>query len=668
MNDLYKSARHYAFAYVTATSAGLVLVILFTGILSAAFLAPNAKAPLFWTLLAHVGTAIIATFLTIKIGNLPTGPQNELAKQRSAAIYVFTNAAGTLGSLTSNFAESIEFLKPANYNGITYFLEPIFQDQPKALFAAYIVYLVFLSSLALVSIISGAKLLSETHQEDENKIRLAISDSTLILALWILVGITWDDIPFGSREAATTSSVIFYIIMFFVTAWLFSKWACSVVVCIISAAVGGITNAGKFFADPNIKRLAFFWLKIILIGLASATAALLFGVTVVVYIVDNTSEFLKSSADQVFDFYTNLFRFLFRSMIEVAIFVLAMFGLIFLRIVAQATWKSLKLVFQYAQSWAARFPGHVDAFVAKRLRDIDRIKAALSATALPRFKFSIPNANPIRIPNIAALLCPAIHPLTILAERCATIIYKNKYRLMILVAGYFIFNLPIWHSDDDKPYASTQEHTTTESAELAPREALAPKASSLPPLEAFQTSPKSICTVYPGSVDWAYGRDDKFEISVENCALNADLKTTNSAVIFVAVASTGVNAKLETNRAYDRGLSLTNFANKRLPHEVQLYLLEMGMAKTSRPYTGMSRILGYVSGERPAVATQFTPVPENSVFNSADVARELDELLRYSRASQNFTDCRLLQVERALEGEVALREVEGFNCGESSPF
>ena len=137
----------------------------------------------------------------------------------------------------------------------------------------------------------------------------------------------------------------------------------------------------------------------------------------------------------------------------------------------------------------------------------------------------------------------------------------------------------------------------------------------------------------------------------------------NVALVVVGVSSLGPNAQLERQRAFERGRALAVWAATRSDDAVQVYVLNLGMAKRTRAFRNVGYLFGSLRGERPVPALMLSPDPIGASFGRIDVQFALDRELDRTAMLTNFTDCTLFRVDQHQSFDSMLVGDTGFQCG-----
>jgi hypothetical protein len=653
-------------AFTVATGFALGAITFVIDSLAVMSGATALQAPVFTTLLAvTLASGLIGAITTRK-----TSAPSELAEQKGNAAFVFSNSTGTFVTLVSAIAESLRKGKPVEHTGVQFFLDSLHVTDPSQLLWSYVGVLGFLAILSLPLVVIGSTTLAQ-NSVTPSGLKLVRECSVGLLCFGLAAGTPWDAIPYGAEEAANIWRSFWIALGLLVGVIAITKAISTSVGALISFLAWGVVHLGKNLYSLAISARLRIALRQFAVGAVWVVAG--WGISwATLRVVALIADALSAPTDQQSDLYRHLFAALATSAAAAGAALLIVATVIF----GVLTWGDIrKRVAVAHRSFAQMLKSAVIAFVsvfvgfrirlwkwlaaASRLK-LKPIRLKLSKFAWPSFKkplltklSRIPSALFGSVAKQGRLFGSRLIPRNPLTKRALA------GAAVVVFAASFVPRpaLPLIAVDLTLPPPPIVE------LQIEPVEFDPPPSPSTPTRQGIDIYPASFCELPPGSIDWVFERNDKFEVQLRRCRLPRDIRLGQGALVVIGLSSPEGEPEEENQRALSRGVELAQWMSSRASEDLNLYILNLGVGRRTLPLRAYRDLLGDVEGKRPAAALFIAPSPVDAELLQLDVAYELDRYFRRSGLSDDFTRCALYSFRRVGHASESLQSLDFFDCG-----
>lgn len=615
--------------------------------------APKLEAPLFSVVIVNLLlTWVISQFVV----PLKTSPAAEAKVVKDAtAIYVFSNGAGALTTTVTNLVEVIDLGRVTDQNAITVVLQYVYRDSPETWLVPYCVTVGTLAACALFFVWEGATALASrlSHSKEIGPVLGSLSGGLLAIAM--LVGVSWNTLPGDTSAIASVWGITVYALIVLIATVLYGFLAYRTIRATIDLSIRGIVAGGKAITDVSLWLRLFRFFVAIFFGFAFATGAMLSVILAlgcllwVLSEVMNVSGLALEALYWIFPVFWSAFVFAIKALIvAVGFAVLAIASLFLLR------------RFPYMVSWGFRA---LATLFARVHRGSKRCLAATRQYVSIRLdQFRIPAGIRKQVLSLLGIISWPFRICVSWVRKHTPHALSASVAICLLAASSRYVSIP---TPNEAPPDREDHQETSIEVDPMPLEPEVKAEPALPELEFVITEPFSFCDLSKSGVDWAYASTDSFAVSLDVCDLSEEIKDGNKSIVFVGVSSPGFNKSLEEKRAYQRGKALMEWAGNQGVPANQIYMLDLGMARHRHSMDYLFG-LGVASGSRrPAVALSLGPYPAEATLDESALVTELNSRIRPGGVQQQFSKCDLYAfkpLSRAADGE---RKVATLNCSSS---
>jgi hypothetical protein len=655
------------------TIAALLLAFFGFGTIAIMSGAEAAQAPLVWVI---AGTTLASVFVGVITGSVTGDAETEAERQRAYLAFAFTNSAGALAAVVGNLAETLDKGHPPSENAITYMLHDV-REAPNFM----LTYGCIVAGIVIAAVIcttAGSIVMARRASLGPGHLQLLTSSSVVLMVVGIAVGTTWADVP-SAKEVATVWRIGLLVVGLIITV----IWA-----QFVAAATGGLIglvgrkalNAGRQLTTVQ------FWTTVgrtvgkaaFEIGWRVALAAAIYVVEIVALVVIRmawavTTVSFRIAQKVLWD------AFLTTLPVAAAATAVATLGLcLFLvwKVMASPTWRAVSAILSSVRA-APKKLGAAYGSLKKHAQSVRADGVRFLTWIWQRFRsqtIETPPRKPWRS-FTASLAASATSLLSLVPTRLLAVGPRARgavIAMLLVTAASFVPHQTIRPGTlPSGPAPATDEEVVFEAAPFiaAPSElqidpVQVPIILPPPPLRDLKTRAVSLCALSPAGFDWALGRSDRFTVSMRQCDPPEEATGHNSLVV-VGMSSAGSDLEKENRRARQRGQAIAKWVAARTPNDIQVYVLDLGMASGPEALDSAAYLFGDIESERPALGLIVRPIPSDAYASQIDIALELSDRLTRARLSSNFSKCDLYLYNRFVGRDGEFRLVPFFSCGKA---
>lgn len=594
--------------------------------------APQLEAPLFSVVFVSLLLTWIVSQFVIPLHGAEMD-EHEVIRD-ATAIYVVSNGTGALTTTMTNLVEVVDLGHITSENAITVILRYLFPDGPDAWLIPYCLIIGTLSVAALAFVWTGATTLASRRSSIKEIGPVLSNLSGGLLALAMLVGVSWNTLPGDTSAIASAWGITIYIIILILGTILYGVLALRIIKSAIDLSIRGIVVSGIALADIDFWRAICQIAVTVFRGVAFAAGAIVVTFLAISCFFWAVEEFFNATGT-AYQFLVWLEPVFVSALIFSAKLIALVTSVLCLwvltRFLARRTPAALRWWFKKASTLLLAC-GKLIKIVKKAVR---------AYWAKHPFKSNLQT----NIQRLLTLLAPSFVAIVGMILNASGWLNAHKRQAFSLViaagllaasSGYFRAELSSIapSAEEVKP-----EKNDPEVPSIQPEET--PDEPAVPELLYVDVQSFSFCRLTSGELEWDYESTELLSVPVDRCRLPPEILADGPAVLFVAVSSLGNEPSVEIKRALMRGRELMRSAYLQgIPAE-KIYMLNLGMGRYRRSTERLDLLGASLGNSRPALAYSLMPYPGEALLTEQGITRELQIMITKARLRDYFTNCDL---------------------------
>lgn len=570
------------------------------------------QSPLLYVVAANMALSwMISEFVRAKIESFENP---DIAVVQSSAAYVFATSTAAAVTSATHLVETLDIGRIDGNNALTVVFDAVLSGGREEYYLQYCICVAVLVGLSLVLIRKGAAYFASRDYFDEIG-PVVGTFSGMLMAISILVGVTWHPVPGDSSAVAET-------------------WA---TVILLLVGLAGIAIYGF---------LSFRFIQ--------ATAAI---------VVRVISSAMNSAVE--LDIRTLFHEMMVRA--GVAIVRLLMFSVVLSVLLATYfVWAELTSASSSVALESAKFALKV-AWVSW-LWALAGSVVLMSLIALCFFCGKLKKSYD-GIGSAVAQICSGLIGFLIWSVKWAGALLnyvarevgvRRKYWLPLIIALFAAASVSNYYDPSPHVDEGGDGHGDTIGVSSGPHD-LGRKSSDVESVEEVTVSvcpkpdvpvlisanikPISFCSPTTGSLGWAYEKEDRLEFDFWDCEIPRSVQEDFDSLVAVGLATQGVDGSKERMRGYRRGNNLGRKLFNWVRSDTGVYVLNLGMLN----YADSARILTAldenITETRPALVLAMRAVPVGAKLDPDSVAHFLEQHMKAEFEHPVSNSCELYLVQ-----------------------